>query len=372
MNRNGPIVILGGYGQAGHALAAMLLEHFISPIVIAGRRVDKAENLARQLDASSQRIQVCYADASKPETLRAAFQGASLAIVTAAASRYVTNIAQACLDTGCDYFDILETADVLEALQNMDTEVTKANRLFVTQGGLTPGLQSAFVYLASHKLDRCRSIRIGHALGFKTMERPEQVTDIFKFALSNKPRIFKEGGWRERPFGEDRIKMDFGPCHGIRPAILLEMAEMRGIPEQLGLEGLAFYGAVPSLLFAFPVDTLLATFNGLKGSTVWNGLAGVILWSSKHLMRERCAYSIVVEASGRHHDREQAVRIVLEHEDNYFSTAAAVIAFLNQYRAGNFSRLSGVKVMGHIIDPEKAVRDVEAFGLHVMITQSDA
>jgi NAD(P)-dependent dehydrogenase (short-subunit alcohol dehydrogenase family) len=366
------IVVLGGYGQAGRAILSLLLKRPDTSIVIAGRRMEQAEALAHRLDPSGQRVQACYADASQPETLRAAFHGASLVIVTAAAPQYAANIAQACLDSSCDYFDILETADVLETLQKMDAIVSKARRLFITQGGLAPGLQSAFVYLACRKLDRCRSVRIGNALDFTQMERPEQVTDVFEFALKSQPYIFREGGWQKRPLGEDQALIDFGPCRGTRPTVLLDMAELRGIPEQLGLEEMTFYGAVPGVFLYIPINILLAIFNRLKGSPIWNSLASMILWASKHLMRERCAYSIVIEACGHRGDKAQTVRVVLEHEDNYFSTAAAVIAFLNQYDAGSFSQLAGVKVMGHIVDPEKMMSDIAAFGLHTDISISEA
>ncbi len=371
MKKNGPIVVLGGYGQAGRALVAMLKESSDNPIVIAGRRPGKAEELAHRLDESGQRLRACYADAARPETLRSAFQGASLVIVTAIVPQHVVGIAQACLDADCDYFDILETACVLDTLQEMAPSVEKAGRLFVTQGGLAPGFPPAFARLACSRLDRCRSIRIGNALSFKTMERPEQVTEVFDFALNNKPSIFREGGWQKRALGQDHVMMDFGPNYGSRPAMLLDMAELHGIPEQLGLEEMAFYGAVPTALLHFPINTILAVFNKVKGSFVWKTLARATLWASK-LPNERCGYSIVLEACGHRDGKEQTVRIVLEHEDNYLSTAAAVVAFLNQYHAGAFSRLSGVKVMGHIIDPEWAIRDIEALGLHVMTTQSDS
>ena len=59
--------------------------------------------------------------------------------------------------------------------------------------------------------------------------------------------------------------------------------------------------------------------------------------------------------------------ILFDREDNYYSTGITMVAFINQYLAGEFSNLSGVHLMGDIIDPVQGVRDIKAFGLHTMI-----
>jgi len=56
---------------------------------------------------------------------------------------------------------------------------------------------------------------------------------------------------------------------------------------------------------------------------------------------------------------------VVDHEDNYFATAVAVTAFLNQYDTGAFDGITGVKMMGHIIDPERSIQDLRAMGVTV-------
>ncbi len=78
-------------------------------------------------------------------------------------------------------------------------------------------------------------------------------------------------------------------------------------------------------------------------------------------------YAIVLEADGQKKGVERSVRVLLEHEDNYYSTAVAVFSFIRQYLDGGFSDLSGVHLMEHIVDPERAVRDLATFGLHTVI-----
>jgi saccharopine dehydrogenase-like NADP-dependent oxidoreductase len=208
--KNGPIVILGGYGQVGRSLTALLLEHSQAKLIVAGRRLEAAQAFIAQLDDPQIRLVARYADAAKPETLREAFQGASLVIVVATAPQYAANIANACLQAGCDYFDVLEMAVGTQALMAMNSAVQNAGRLFVTQGVLAPGLPAAFARLACSKLDRCQCIRLGLALSFKTMERVDQVIEVFKYVTQHPPRLYQDGRWQQRPLGKDRTTIDYG------------------------------------------------------------------------------------------------------------------------------------------------------------------
>ncbi len=78
-------------------------------------------------------------------------------------------------------------------------------------------------------------------------------------------------------------------------------------------------------------------------------------------------YVNVLEADGQRGGEERSVRIFLENEDNYYSTAPAVFSYIRQNLDGGFVDLSGVHLMGYIVDPQRAVRDLEMFGLHTVI-----
>ncbi len=365
--KNGTIVILGGYGQVGRSLTTMLLEHTRAKLIVAGRRLEAAQAFIAQLDDPDGRIEARCADATRPETLGDAFQGASLVIVAATAPQFTANIANACLDAGCDYFDILEMAVGTQALLAMAPTVEKAGRLFVTQGGLAPGLPAAFARLASVKLDRCRRMRLGLALSFKTMERTEQVIEVFKYVTRHPPHIFRDGSWHERTLGKDRITIDYGPRYGQRPSTLIDLFEMRDLPDRLGVDELGVYGAVPNALLNYLMSKILVFLDGIRPRLGWGVMARIVLSASKFMKGDLPGYAILLEADGQREGVERCVRVLLDHEDNYYSTAAAMVAFINQYLDGAFSDLSGVHLMGHIIDPQRAVRDLEKFGLHAVI-----
>jgi hypothetical protein len=365
--KNAPIVILGGYGQVGRSLTRLLLEHTRTNLIVAGRHLEAARAFIAQLDDPDNRLEARYADAAKPESLQDAFQDASLVVVAATAPQFATNIANACLAAGCDYFDVLEMAFGTQALFAMAPAVRNAGRLFVTQGGLAPGLPAAFARLACSTLDRCRRMRLGLALSFKTMERTEQVIDVFYYVTQHPPHIFQDGQWQIRPLGKDRTTIDYGPRYGQRPSTLLDLTEMRDIPDRLGVEEIDVYGAVPNALLNYLVSKILVFLDGIRPRLGWRVLARIVLSASKFMKGDLPGYAIVLEADGERDGVARSVRILLDHQDNYYSTAAAMVAFIDQYLAGAFNGLSGVHMMGHIIDPERAVQDLVTFGLHTVV-----
>jgi hypothetical protein len=365
--KNATIVILGGYGQVGRSLTALLLEHTQAELIVAGRRLEAAQAFIAQLDDPDGRLEGRYADAAKAETLREAFKGATLVIVAATAPQFTANIAHACLDAGCDYVDILEMVFGTQALMAMAPAIEKAGRLFITQGGLAPGLPAAFARLACSKLDSCQQMRLGLALSFKTMEHTDQVIEVFKYVTLHPPQIFANGRWQDRSLGKDRINLDFGPRYGQRPSTLIDLLEMHDVPDRFGVEALGVYGAVPNAFLNYLMSRILVFLDGIRPQLGWGLLARVVLSSAKFMKGDLPGYAILLEADGQKNGAARSVRILLDHEDNYYSTAAALFSFIKQYLDGGFDSTSGVHLMGHIIDPEGAVRDLDTLGLHTVI-----
>ncbi|MEJ2550809.1 MAG: hypothetical protein P8Z34_09015, partial [Anaerolineales bacterium] len=177
----------------------------------------------------------------------------------------------------------------------------------------------------------------------------------------------QDGQWQFRPLGKDRTTIDYGPRYGRRPSTLLDLAEMRDIPDRLGVEEIGVYGAIPNVLLNYLVSKILVFLDGIRPRLGWRVLARIVLSASKFMKGDLPGYAIVLEADGERDGVARRVRILLDHQDNYYSTAAAMVAFIDQYLAGAFNGLSGVHMMGHIIDPERAVHDLETFGLHTVV-----
>jgi saccharopine dehydrogenase-like NADP-dependent oxidoreductase len=85
------ILILGGYGNTGRPLAEYLLQETTVQVVIAGRRLEKAREMADHLDTKFEGHRVTYrcVDASDQAALRAAFSQVDVVAVVASTSAFV-------------------------------------------------------------------------------------------------------------------------------------------------------------------------------------------------------------------------------------------------------------------------------------------
>ncbi len=361
------IAVLGGYGQAGRSVVRHLLDETDARIRICGRRQDRAEALRVDLQrtGAGERATACRADAADPNSLREAFTDADLVIVTLNTVSHTENIARACLDADCDYFDIHDPPDVVDMLSPFASRVADAGRLFVTQGGLAPGMPAALVRLAESSCDRLLGCRLGLALSLKTAERYEQVYDVFDFIVRTRPVAYKGGAWQEASF-RDRQSIDFGERFGTRQAFPIDMIELHALPEQLGIEEMSIYGGSPNWLVDYLTSRLIGGLHKIRPRLGWPTLARLIFWMAKRMPNEPSGCSTVLDAWGKKDGRDCTCRWVLDHEDNYFATAVTVTAFLNQYDSGTFEGITGVRLMGHIIDPERSVRDLRSMGVAVL------
>jgi hypothetical protein len=367
MLRDKTIAVLGGYGQAGRAVVRHLLEHSDARVRICGRRFDRAEALQRDLQGAGagERVTAWRVDAGDPASLREAFFGADLVIVTLNTTSHTENIAHSCLEANCDYFDIHDPPDGVGLLRPLASQAEKAGRLFVTQGGLAPGMPAALVRLAASRFDRLLECRLGLALSLKTAERYEQVYDVFDFIVRTRPVAYRQGAWQDVSFKE-RQSIDFGERFGTRQAFPIDMIELHALPGQLGLEALSIFGGSPNWLVDYLTSRLIGGLHRIRPRLGWTTLARLIFWMAKRMPNEPAGCSTVLDARGEKEGRACAARWVIDHEDNYYATAVTVTAFLNQYDAGVFEGMTGLTLMGHIIDPERSIQDLHAMGVAVL------
>ena len=103
------ILLLGGYGRAGAAIANVLLTHHpTAHISLAGRRPDAARKAASRLAAEhpDATVDAFPVDATNRTDLREAFNTCDLAVVAAPFRDNGPMVVETAADTGIDYIDI--------------------------------------------------------------------------------------------------------------------------------------------------------------------------------------------------------------------------------------------------------------------------
>lgn len=147
MKNNITILVLGGYGRTGKVLCRYLLKETNVNVIVAGRRLEKAQEFANKLKQEflPDRISARYADASNLESLRKAFDGIDLVLVAATTTKWAKQIAETALEANIDYLDIYFQQDVYPVLETMKQRIKDAGSCFITQAGFHPGLPAAYI-----------------------------------------------------------------------------------------------------------------------------------------------------------------------------------------------------------------------------------
>ncbi|UCD37208.1 MAG: saccharopine dehydrogenase NADP-binding domain-containing protein [Fidelibacterota bacterium] len=370
------ILILGGYGNAGLAIARLCLEYTDARLTLAGRSQSKAVEAAAQLNAQYEGFRVAglQADASKEEDLKRALVGVDLLVVASSTSPYVQQIASATLESGVDYLDIQFSTAKVKVLQSRADEIKEAGRCFITDGGFHPGIPAALVRYAGDNIPNLERAMVGAVLkidwgaydiGASTAE--EFVTEFRDYQAE----VFRKGRWKKASMlrMKNFPKIDFGEPFGRVPTAPMMLEEMRCLPDMIPtLRDTAFYVAGFNWLVdwvLFPAG-ILAMRLGPK--VAHRAVGDAVFWGWKKFTKPPYGIVLQLQARGTEHDRSKVLRVRLAHQDGYFLTAAPTVACIRQYLEGVAMR-PGLHFMAHIVDPALMLKDIESMGVEVAIKE---
>lgn len=128
-------VVLGGYGAVGAAVALRLGEWFPGEVLATGRDPEQLDALARR---SGGAVTVRPLDVRDREVVVSTVAGAEVAMMCV--ERDNVTVAEACLAAGVHYVDVVATAPVVTAIEQLDPLARSAAATAVLSVGLAPGL----------------------------------------------------------------------------------------------------------------------------------------------------------------------------------------------------------------------------------------
>ena len=368
------IVILGGYGNTGRALARLLLEHTEVSLVLCGRSKEKAEGEAAVWNERHPggRVRGLAADAADRVSLLQAFSGADLVVAASSTSAFVDHVVEAALEAGLDYLDPQYSSAKLKALRAMAPRIEAAGRCFITDAGFHPGLPAVLVRFAASRFETLRRARVGSVIqidwsrleiGASTID--EMVSEFRDF----QSMTFKNGRWQTLGWLESirPLWMTFGHAFGRRYTMPMFLEEMRPLPDMIpGLEDTGFYvggfnGVVDWIVI--PLGMLLSWISPGAGSRVFGRM---LVWGLRRFGRPPYGTLLQLEASGIHQGAPAELRVTIYHEDGYLLTAAPMAACLLQVLDGT-ARRSGLHYQALIVEPERMLTDLQRMGIEVEI-----
>ena len=364
--KNRTVLVLGGYGGAGSIICKGVLKETEVDIIIAGRRKEEAEEQCKQLNRefSGNRVSWLFADASDLESLRPAFHGTDIVIVCSNTAEHADIVARAAIDSGCDYLDIHFSEAHTPKLLALRDEMEDRGRCFITQAGSHPGMAPAFIRYASSRFESIRKVIIGGTLKIKKINL-EAAKTFLKDMSESRSLVYRDGKW-QKANGKDNLKINFGPDFGRLTCYPTYIYEMEDIPNRFQIDEAGVYMSGLNWFvdwFAIIPAYLLSV---AKNKFTLDLLAHFTVWGVSKFTRSPVGFVYKMEAYGKMEGEEKMMEITTFHTDPYVHTAVPIVSCIRQYLEGTIKK-PGLWMMGHIVDPDRLISDMERMGIEIQI-----
>lgn len=370
------ILILGGYGNTGLAIARLLLKWTDAKLALAGRSQSRAVETAAELNAEYEDIRVSgiKVDAASEKELKRALVGVDLLVVASSTAKYAHEVALATLASGVDYLDIQYSTAKLRTLQALADEIEQEGRCFITDGGFHPGLPAALVRYAADNIGQLERAVVGCALkvdweGYSVGD--ETAEEFVSEMLEYQSLMCRDGQWRKASMWrlKDFLRLDYGEPFGRLYAMPMMLEEMRALPEMIpSLKETSFCITGFNWFVdwvVFPIGMLAMK---LGPESIRRPVGRLTFRSMDKFSKPPYGIVLQLEASGQHAGQPKELMLRITHEDGYFLTAAPTVACIRQYLDGSALK-PGLHFMAHIMDPARMLKDIEQMGVGVAMQQ---
>jgi saccharopine dehydrogenase (NAD+, L-lysine-forming) len=371
------ILILGGYGNTGRPLSRLLLQETDARLVLAGRNIEKAKQLAVEFNQAfaGNRVKGVYADAANITSLRQAFKGIDFVVVASSTAQYTKEVATVALEAGVDYLDVQYSSEKVALLMSMAEEIKRAGRCFITEGGFHPGLPAALVRYVAQYFDRLEKARVGSVIkvDWKGLDIEDStVYELLEELNDFETMTFKDGKWKKVSMlgMADYISMDFGGAFKKQYCVPMMLEEMRALPDLYpSLKETGFF--VGS--FNWFVDWIIMPI-ALVAVKLWpqkaiKPMAKWMHWGLRTFTAPPYGTLLKVEASGEKDGKGKKMEVVISHPDGYLFTAIPVAACLLQYLDGSIDK-PGLWLQAHIVEPTRLMKDMQHMGIAMQTNEA--
>lgn len=359
------IVVIGGYGNAGRAIVELLLRQTDRPVVVAGRRRDRAEGLVAQL--ADPRATAATADATDPASLAPLLADAAVVIVASGTSAAWQVTAEAALAAGCHQLDIQIGSGKNEGLRALDAHAREAGVCIVTDCGFHPGVPAAMVRAAA--ADRAGLTRAvvssWIAVDWAALDpfSDSTITEMVDEFTDYRYEALVDGRWTS-PRRQRHV--EFPDPVGPQRVAAMGLDEMHAVAEALpGLRETGFYvGGFPNIV-NYGVFPLMYAAVRIAPKRALLPAGRVLDRALRRLSRP--PFATILQLDGAVGDEPLRPLLRLRHEDGYLITAAPVVATVRQLLA---SPTPGVHLQGMLVEPTAFFADVAAMGVSVWTAAS--
>ncbi len=368
-------LILGGYGNAGFLISKFLLQQTTDvKIIVAGRRIQKAEAAVKELNESfpENRASALQVDITDTTAFRKALQKATIVVNAASTIQFTKQITEAVLQAGLDYIDIhLSSPHKLDVLFALEEKIKSAGCCFFTDGGFHPGITSTLVRHASTFFDELHVANIygGLKVDWAAIDASpgtmEEMLEEFKHYSS---LHFKNGQWKTMSWLAMPAPYDFGPPYGKMPCSPMFLHEQKVLPELIpSLRETGFYvsGFNPFMdLFLLPLIMLFIKIP----FRFFQNIAFKLFSFGFKFSKPPYGVRLITDCKGIKSGQERKMKFMLEHNDEYLLTAVPTVACLLQYLDDSIKK-PGLWFQANAVEPRRFFEDMGKMGLPLKVEE---
>lgn len=354
------LLLLGGYGAAGMAIAQLLLKETNARLIVAGRDEDRARQAASSLnvDRRDGRVAGMRVDAAgDPSALESAFRRCDLVVVCSPLTGVGSRVFEAGFAAEVDCVSLNADVTGSAATESLAARVEQARLRFITEAGLVPGVPAALARWAASRLERVDEVTVAMLARVKDIAYGSWVDALT--VIRTPAEVYNQGSWNRAPLTATK-RLDFGPPFGACACHPFPLPEVLLLPDRLGAERCGAYAAGAN----GAVSTLLALWYALGlGKYPWLSRLGArALVRANRLTRPPLGAVLAVEVTGESASGPQQLRVSVQHQDGYVATAIPTVSCLLQVLDGTIEK-PGIQMMGHAVETTRFIDDMGRMGM---------
>jgi len=372
------LLILGGYGLTGKCLVPLLLEYSDVDLVLAGRNINKAQEMATSLNLKFEgnRVSGIALDAKDTESLKKEFKNVDMIVVLSSTNAYCKGIIESAIEANIDYIDIQYSLKKLKILKENEEKIKNAGLTFITEAGFHPGLPSLLVRYSASYFDKIEKAFVSSFIKFEEITKittiPDSFYELVDMFLEYSADTFKNGKWSHSTM--DMIlpskKFDFGK-YGKKYCVPMMFEELRDIPKMYpSIKELGFYMAGMNWFVDWFISPIMILSLVLFRQKAVKSMAKLLFWGLKKFTKAPFITILKVDAEGLKNGKTKNVEVSLSHRSEYLFTSIPVVACLLQYLDSSIKK-SGLYMMGHLVDEKRLIEDMQKMGIKLDIIEKE-
>lgn len=247
------IVVIGGYGQSGQTICALLGELYPGKVYAAGRNPERAERYCRTTGGSVRPMKFDVREPADADFWR------TTRLVVMCLDQTDPAFVRACLENGTHYTDISADYTFLSKVEALH-DTAKAHRATaVINVGLAPGLTNLMASYAAKRMDRTARLDIGLLLGLGDQHGKSGIEWMID-NLCNDFDVETDGHKKRIPGFSDGRKIDFGDGLGMWTAYRFNFSDQHSLKKTMNIPLVSTRLCLDSRI----LNTLLALFKATR------------------------------------------------------------------------------------------------------------